>query len=272
MAGLSQSPELRPQALPELRSQTSFVLLNGLSLEVAHYQHPHANNTILLLHEALGSVTYWRDFPDKLARATRANVLLYSRSGQGNSGGPPSPRTLASYAHESGETIPAVLAHFKVARAIVYGHSEGAGLAMMYAASSQLVDALVLESPFLSGMKQSGDHIDSLAANYQGSRLQQSLARYHRNPDAVFHSWIDGIAKLPPDRPTFGNSLQQIACPVLVLQGENDEFGTTPHLEALRALIPALESEVFAHTGHLPHRQSTEAVLNRVGRFLEQHP
>lgn len=262
------------QTGPELRSQTLFVSLNGQRTEVALHQYPGAASTILLLHEALGSVAYWKDFPEKLARAACANVLLYSRAGQGDSDGQPSARNLDCYSVEVRVVIPALLAHFDdpvvTDRLIVYGHSEGAGLAMMYAAGSQRVRALILESPFLSGMKQSGDHIRRMTESYSGSRLQQSLARYHRNPDAVFHSWIDGIAKLPQDRAAFGNSIHEISCPVLVLQGENDEFGTTVHLDAMRAQIPHLESEVFAQTGHLPHRQSTEAVLLRVRRFVEQ--
>lgn len=278
MAGLKTgselyaSAELQPGAeLPVpagLRSQSTFVSLHGQSVEVALHQHPQASDTILLLHEALGSVAYWKDFPEKLAHATGASVLLYSRSGQGNSDGAPSPRNLESYLHEARETIPSLLAHFGVDQPIVYGHSEGAGLAMMYAAGSQRAKAIILESPFLTGLKKSDDHIRTLAESYAGSRLQQSLTRYHRNPDAVFASWIDGIRKLPQGRAVFGDSIHEISCPVLVLQGENDEFGTTPHLEALLAQLPQLQSEVFTATGHLPHRQSTEAVLARVRSFL----
>src|ERR1700683_2604892 len=121
----------------ELQSQRMLVSLLEQTVEVALHQHPAAVDTILLLHEALGSVAYWKDFPEKLARATGTNVLLYSRAGQGDSEGPIAPRNLDSYLPEVNEVTPALLQHFGVEFPLVYGHSEGAGLGMLYASISQ---------------------------------------------------------------------------------------------------------------------------------------
>lgn len=253
---------------PELRSQQIFVPLSGQSLEASLHEYPSASETILLLHEALGSVAYWKDFPQRLAITTRANVLLYSRAGQGNSPGPIAPRSRESYLREVNEVIPALLKQFGVDWPIVYGHSEGAGLAMLYAATSQRAKMLVLESPFVVAQKSSSHHIQKMASSYNGSHLQQRLAQYHQDPDAVFSAWVSGVGRFTDGESPFGDVLSRISCPVLVLQGANDEFGTKRHLDAILAALPNTQHETFADTGHLPHRQQTDAVLERVGRFV----
>lgn len=252
----------------ELQSQRMLVPLLGQSVEVALHQHPSASETILLLHEALGSVAYWKDFPERLALATGANVLLYSRAGQGSSQGPIAPRNRDSYFREINEVTPALLDHFQVDWPVVYGHSEGAGLGMVYAAVSQRAKMLILESPFVIAQESSYRHIQNMASTYSGSHLQQRLAQYHQDPDTVFSSWVSGVGEFTDGESPFGDFIARISCPVLVLQGANDEFGTKRHLDAILAVLPNAQYEVFADTGHLPHRQQTEAVLERVSRFL----
>ena len=254
--------------MSELTPQTMLVPLLGQSIEVAYLRHPAAEQTILLLHEALGSVAYWKDFPEKLALATGANVLLYSRAGHGNSQGPLVERNRDSYLREAQVMIPALLAHFEVERPIVYGHSEGAGLAMLFAATTQQAKVLILESPFVIADETSRRLILNMAATYQGSHLQERLANYHQDADPVFASWIAGVEGLHENESPFREFLGHITCPVLVLQGADDEFGTTRHLDALLAALPHLQHETFAGAGHLPHRQQTEAVIARVSRFL----
>src|ERR1700733_8331933 len=252
----------------ELRSQRLLVPLLGQSVEVALHQHPSASETILLLHEALGSVAYWKDFPERLALATGANVLLYSRAGQGNSQGPVAPRSRESYIREINEVSPALLEHFHVNWPVVYGHSEGAGLAMLYAAVSQRAKMVILESPFVIAQESSYRYIQNMASTYSGSHLQQRLSQYHQDPDTVFSSWVSGVGEFTDGESPFGDFIARISCPVLVLQGANDEFGTKRHLDAILAVLPNTQHTTFVDTGHLPHRQQTDAVIERVSRFL----
>jgi pimeloyl-ACP methyl ester carboxylesterase len=256
----------------ELRSQTMLIELLGRSVEVALHQHPAASETILLLHEALGSVPYWKDFPEKLALATGANVLLYSRAGQGNSEGPIPPRTRESYLREVNDVIPALLEHFHIDWPVVYGHSEGAGLGILYASISQRVRMLILESPFVIAQESSRRHIQSMASAYNGSHLQQRLAQYHQNPDEVFEAWASGVGAFTDGESPFADFLARISCPVLVLQGADDAFGSKRHLDAILAALPHAQHEIFPNTGHLPHREQTEAVIARVSRFLASDP
>ena len=251
-----------------LRSQTMLVTLLGQSVEVAWHHLPSAAETILLLHEALGSVSYWKDFPQKLALAAGVNVLLYSRAGHGNSAGPLAERNRQGYLREAEVVMPALLAHFRVDRPIVYGHSEGANLAILYAATTQQAKALILESPFVIAKESSREWILNMAANYQGSDLQERLAKYHQDADAVFTSWITGAEGLRKDESPLREFIPRIKCPVLLLQGADDEFGITEHRDALLAVLPQLQHQTFAGAGHLPHRQQTDALLERVSRFV----
>ena len=100
--------------------------------------------------------------------------------------------------------------------------------------------------------------------------MQERLALYHRDADAVFHSWIEWATAVPDGNYLPDWLLSNITCPVLVLQGANDHFGTTAHLKALHASIPYLDFELFADTGHLPHRERTDLLLARVAEFLKQ--
>jgi len=263
---------------PTTETQHLHLSLDGKSTEVAYHSVPAAEGTILLLHEALGSVTYWKQFPSKLAAATNYNVIAYSRAGHGDSEGPLAKRTDDYYLHQVNTVIPTLLDHFSVADPVLYGHSEGAGIAMLYAATSNHIRALILESPFVITSNAAGELIHRMAAAYPGSKLQERLAHYHQQPDEVFSSWTQWATTLGKEVFPLKEFLPRITCPVLVLQGDRDEFGTTPQLAALQASIPNLEHESYPDTGHLPHKEQTDRVLHRVSQFLspthlhQQHP
>jgi pimeloyl-ACP methyl ester carboxylesterase len=259
-------------ATETLHSRLLHLPLDGKLTEVAYHSFPSAPGTILMLHEALGSVSYWKAFPNKLAHATGYNVIVYSRAGHGDSEGPVELRTDDYYLQQVQVVIPTLLQHFSVDCPVLYGHSEGAGIALLYAAKSDRVKALLLESPFVIGNQAAGQVIQQMAAAYSGSKLQERLAHYHQNPDEVFHSWVRWAASLGKEIFPLRDFLPDIACPVLVLQGASDEFGITMQLAALQASIADVQHETFADTGHLPHREQTERVLQRVSRFLSSLP
>lgn len=255
-----------------LQCRVTQLPLGGKSIEVAAYTLPSASSTMLLLHEALGSVSYWKDFPQRLALATGANVLLYSRPGHGNSEGPLELRGEEHYLRQIEVVIPGLLRHFSVDCPVLYGHSEGAGIAMLYAAASNPVKALIVESPYVVPEKSAALVVEKMAAEYPGSRLQERLGQYHQHPDAVFQAWVRWASAQPEDISLLQRILPGITCPVLLLQGANDEFGAATHLRAIRRILPDVQNEIFSNTGHLPHREATELLLNRVKRFLAGTP
>jgi pimeloyl-ACP methyl ester carboxylesterase len=251
---------------------SALVAIAGHQLEVefiAAPADPALPETIVLLHEALGSVSHWRDFPQRLAERCQANVLVYSRLGHGNSEGPPHPRTRPYFERQSLVVLPALLQHFAIARPVLFGHSEGAGIALLYAAMQpDRVLALVLESPILQLEPIAAAGMQQAEAAWRDTDFRERLARYHRDPDAVFAAWLTvrnsgGLLQTPLEQ-----HLPPVTCPLLMIQGERDEYGTPRQAEILRPLAPHMEWMQLPEAGHTPHRERPEAVLERVAAFL----
>ena len=245
----------------------------GQQLETRHIVLPRSGGTIVLLHEALGSVSHWRDFPARLAERCEMNVLLYSRLGHGQSEGPPVSRSRRYFEQQSLEVLPALLAEFAIEQPVLLGHSEGAAIALIYAANHpEKTRALVLESPILRTEPASATGMAMAERAWRETDFRERLARHHRDPDAVFDAWLsiresDSLLSLPLEA-----HLPQINCPLLVLQGERDEYATSLQTDALRPLAPHMRLIRFSDIGHTPHREQPEVVLDEIKAFLDQLP
>ena len=268
--------------------------IQGKQLETAMWEMSAPVGTILLLHEALGSVTYWKDFPEHLARVTGHNVIAYSRAGHGDSEGPVDARSVAYYRHQVEVVVPAILDHFNVKRPVLYGHSEGAAIAFIYAAehaaehaavdvadhgTAQVVahgiaapgsvQAVIAECPIFVQEEQTVRTIEFLESSYAGSDMGRKLKRYHRDADAVFQGWMESNrSALFTDFP-LQQYLRKVRSPVLVLQGQWDEFGTELQFQALQQDLPEAQ-HVSLDAGHLLHREQPDLVAAHVRAFLAQ--
>jgi pimeloyl-ACP methyl ester carboxylesterase len=254
-------------------TKTALLNIAGQQLETRHIIVARPRGTIVLLHEALGSVSHWRDFPDWLAERCEMNVLLYSRLGHGQSEGPPAERTRRYFEHQSLEVLPALLAASAIERPVLLGHSEGAAIALIYAANySENVRALVLESPILHAEPASAAGMAMAERAWRETDFRERLARHHRDPDAVFAAWLsirdsDTLLSLPLEA-----HLPPVHGPVLVLQGERDEYATSLQTDALGPLAPQMRLVRLPEIGHTPHREQPELVLGLIRDFLSQLP
>jgi pimeloyl-ACP methyl ester carboxylesterase len=250
-------------------SETTLLTVLGRQLETLHITVQRARGTIVLLHEALGSVSHWRDFPERLAERCEMDVLLYSRLGHGQSEGPPETRSRRYFEKQSLEVLPALLAHFAVGSPVLLGHSEGAAIALIYAAMHpEKVRALVLESPILCAEPASAAGMALAERAWQETDFRERLSRHHRDPDAVFSAWLsiresDSLLTLPLEA-----YLPSVRRPVLVLQGDRDEYATSLQMDALRPLAPQMLLVQLPDTGHTPHRERPEVVLDEITGFL----
>jgi pimeloyl-ACP methyl ester carboxylesterase len=258
---------------PRFMSETSLRIIAGRQLETQHISVADSRGTIVLLHEALGSVSHWRDFPTRLAERCKMNVLLYSRVGHGQSEGPPEPRSRRYFESQSLEVLPALLAEFAIERPVLLGHSEGAAIALIYAANHpEKVRALVLESPILRLEPASAAGMAMAERAWRETDFRARLARHHRDPDAVFAAWLsiresDSLLSLPLEE-----HLPLVRCPLLVLQGEYDEYATSLQTDALRPVAPQMRIVRFSGIGHTPHREQPEIVLHEIEIFLGALP
>jgi pimeloyl-ACP methyl ester carboxylesterase len=257
----------RPVSRPELLN------VAGRRLETRHVAVSHSRGTIVLLHEALGSVSHWRDFPDRLAEHCDVNVLLYSRLGHGQSEGPPDMRSRRYFEQQSLEVLPALLAQFAIERPVLLGHSEGAAIALIYAAMHpEKVGGLVLESPILCTEPAAATGMALAERAWRETDFRERLARHHRDADAVFAAWLSiresgSLLSLPLEA-----HLPPVSCPLLVVQGAHDEYATSLQTDALRPLAPQMRVVRLPDSGHTPHREQPEVVLGEIKGFLRQLP
>lgn len=228
--------------------------------------------TIVFLHEGLGCVEMWRDFPERLAEATACGALVYSRAGHGKSDPVDLPRSVSFMHDEALITLPEVLEALNVRNHILFGHSDGGSIALIHAGSGNAgrVRGLVLEAPHVFVEEFGLESIRAASNNYENGDLKRKLERYHGvNVDCAFRGWNEVWLN-----PEFRNwnieeYLPPVSVPVLVLQGEDDQYGTWRQVEAIEKECSAyVRSVLLPNCGHDPHRDQTERTLDAMIAFL----
>jgi pimeloyl-ACP methyl ester carboxylesterase len=226
--------------------------------------------TLVLLHEGLGCVGLWGDFPEKLAQATGCGVFVYSRAGYGQSSPVMLPRPLTYMHDEAREIVPRLLDAIGFQRGLLIGHSDGASIAAIYAGTHQdhRVGGLVLIAPHFFTEDMGIAAIADARKAYETTDLRQKLARWHKDPDNAFKGWNG--AWLDPDFRQWDitEPLAYIRVPILIVQGEDDQYGTVAQIEAAQrecycpvdvALLPGIK--------HSPQREAPDATLKAISEF-----
>ena len=247
------------------------LLVRDRALEVRWWGKPSTLAPILLLHEGLGSVASWRDFPETLARATHRPVMAYSRFGHGASDAP-EPRHTVTFMHEEAALVPEILDAAAIDRAILFGHSDGGSIALIAGAEhASRVHALILEAPHVFVEEMSIASIERTTHAYRTGNLRERLSRYHHNVDIAFAGWSD--VWLDPEFRSWNleRFLPRITCPTLLIQGEQDQYGTLRQIDAIeRQVRGPVERLVLENCGHAPHRNGHAEVLGAVVDFLRR--
>jgi pimeloyl-ACP methyl ester carboxylesterase len=219
---------------------------------------------LVLLHEGLGSITQWRDFPAQLGRP----ALVYAREGYGTSSPVALPRPL-TYMHDEAARLPAILAAERVIDPVLVGHSDGASIAIIATGSGVVSPrALVLIAPHVFVEDISIESIAKARDAYV--ELRPKLARHHADVDGAFWGW--NRAWLDPGFRAWNIEafLPAIRVPVLVVQGDADEYGTLAQVDAIERAIPHAERLMVPAAGHAPFRESSvvSEIAVRIGRML----
>ena len=244
----------------------------GKNIEAAwHGPQPERAATLVLLHEGLGSVAMWKEFPQNLAERTGYGVLVYSRSGYGNSDPVELPRPLTYMHDEACEILPAVLDQAGVRKAILVGHSDGASIATIYAGSRQdfRVRGLVLIAPHFFVEDVSVHSIAAVKDAYETGDLRARLGKYHRDVDVAFRGW--NRAWLDPDFRNWriDEYLAYLRVPILSVQGEDDEYGTKAQIAVVQQeTYCPVEVRMLPGAGHSPHVDQPEETLAAIGEFV----
>jgi pimeloyl-ACP methyl ester carboxylesterase len=250
----------------------NFVQAGGHRLEVERIDSAGAGRpTLVLLHEGLGSVAMWRDFPGRLAHATNCNAIVYSRYGYGKSDPVTAPHAVTYMHDEALITLPQLLDRLGIARPILVGHSDGASIALIHAgANVRPVLGVVAMAPHVMVEDISVTSIEAARTAYETTDLRQRLARYHADVDSAFRGW-NRIWLDPAFRAwNIESYLPGIACPVLAIQGEDDEYGTMEQVLRIGRVVRDADVLELSDCRHSPHRDQPEAVLAAITRFVDR--
>jgi pimeloyl-ACP methyl ester carboxylesterase len=222
---------------------------------------------LLFLHEGLGSVGLWRGFPERIGTATGRRAVAYSRLGHGWSDAPLAPRTPRFMHEEAATVVPALRARLGLDRPVLIGHSDGASIALLHAATAD-VRALVVLAPHVFVEELGLREIAIARDRYEHGDLRSRMARHHRDPDAAFRNWndvwLDPAFRSWDLRP----ELPAISCPILAVQGTADPYGSTAHVEAIRDSATGPVELLLLDGGHTPHLEHPDEVTAALTRFL----
>jgi len=250
------------------------VIVDGKRLETFWIGHERSDQPVIVMsHEGLGSIALWKDFPQQLAARTGSAVLVYSRYGHGNSDKLMEKRPV-DFMHREGEVVlPELLGKLAIGRPILLGHSDGGSISIIFAGRyPDRPRALILEAPHVFVEDLSIASITQAKLNFETTDLRQKLSRHHAQVDATFWGWND--IWLDPNFRSWNieEYLATIRCPVLCIQGEDDEYGTRAQVDAIAAQAPQTEVMMLPDCKHSPHRDQPEKTLDRIAEFIARVP
>ena len=250
--------------------------IGGVQLEVQRIAGDVARAPMVFLHEGLGSVAMWRDWPATLCRATGRPGIVYSRRGYGGSDAVPDVRGAGrlkpDYMHrEALEVLPALLDKLELAHPILVGHSDGGTIALIHAAHLEAL-ACVVMAPHVIVEDVSVSAIEQARVAYEKGDLRQRLARFHADVDCAFWQWNDVWLSEAFREFDIRVDCRRIVSPVLALQGANDPYGTLRQVDEIAPIKGRFVRTLLPDCGHSPHRDRPEETCHLITEFLQPLP
>jgi len=230
---------------------------------------PTASNVVVFLHEGLGSISMWRDFPRTFCARHGLAGFVFSRYGYGRSTPKPAGERwgVDFMAEQANDVLPALFADVGIERPWLFGHSDGATIALLHAARHPVAGVIAV-APHLFVEDVSIASIEKAREAFESGDLRRGLAKHHDDPDSAFRGWND--AWLAPAFRDWNieRDIATIACPVLAVQGEDDEYGTLEQIRAVARRVPQTELFVIPACGHSPQRDQPELLIRKAGAFI----
>lgn len=250
---------------------SAFVSVRGRRLEYRRVAAAADGPALVFLHEGLGSISQWRDFPERIATASGLPAIVYARYGHGQSDVLQQPHDVDFMHHEALESLPELLRALGIERPILIGHSDGASIALIYAGSAYPVRALVAMAPHVFVEDISIEGIVAAKQAFETTDLPQKLARHHRDVGKTFYGWND--VRLAPAFRSWNIEafLPAVQCPLLAIQGYGDEYGTMAQVDAIaRQAGGPVEVLKLEDCGHSPQKDQPEIVAEAIAEFVRR--
>nr|WP_275975864.1 alpha/beta fold hydrolase [Geothrix terrae] len=246
----------------------------GLRLEIRDFPAAaEGRPTLLLLHEGLGCAALWRDFPRKLAEATGCRVVAGSRAGYGSSDPYPEPRTPRYLHREAEEALPAFLAALDIEHPVLIGHSDGGSIALIFASAfpdAPLGVAVLAPHEFVEEETLAG--LRAARKAWATTHWPRRLTHYHADAPRVFREWNDTWLSPAFRDWSIEACLRDIRCPVLAIQGEDDEYATLRQIDVIAEQVKGTRLLKLPRCGHAPHQDQEAQVLAALADFVGQLP
>lgn len=248
------------------------LFIDGVRLRCSRTIRGENLPTIIFLHESFGCIRHWRTFPDKLGEATGYNTFVYDRQGYGQS----DPFTITSrtggYLEIEAEVLNKIIVEQGLDHVILFGHSDGGTIALIEAAIyPQRIMGVITEGAHTFVEEITLEGIRQAVKLYRDSDLKRKLAYYHaEKTEMVFRLWAETWLNEEYHHWNILDLLKKITCPVLIIQGEHDEYGSIRQVESIENNTSGRSFRLMPNAGHTPHREREKQVIERVNRFLKE--
>ena len=251
--------------------QKHSILLEDIAIK--RFQNYSGRPTIIFLHESLGCIELWRDFPQKLGEITNCNVLVYDRLGYGKSNPFYNPQRDNFYVEKEADILNELLDKWEIDNAILFGHSDGGSIALITAAKYPTkISGIITEGAHVFVEEVSLNGIREAIHSYQTTDLKTKLEKYHGNKtEEMFWAWAKTWTTQEFRTWNIENFLPSINCSALIIQGEDDEYGTLEQVESIvRQINGKSEKMIIPNVKHTPHKEIPELILNKSVEFIKQ--
>ncbi|MDI5899049.1 alpha/beta fold hydrolase [Flavobacterium yafengii] len=241
------------------------------NIYVEYYHTFDGCPTIIFLHDSLGCVTLWRDFPKKLSEATKCNVLVYDRLGYGKSDAMPTHKRPVNYLELEADFLGKLLIQLHVKDAILFGHSDGGSIALITAAKyPDRIKAIICEAAHIFVEEVTLRGIYEAMDSYKKTNLAERLAKYHGDKvECIFKAWTETWTSADYKVWNIEYLLKEITCPLLFIQGEADEYGTLNQVNrTINRVRGKTEKLVIPNIGHTPHKEAPETTFEAAKDFI----
>ncbi|WDF64348.1 alpha/beta fold hydrolase [Flavobacterium sp. KACC 22763] len=248
--------------------------INGNNLYAEHFYGFENRPTIVFLHDSLGCVELWRDFPKQIAEVSQCNILIYDRLGYGKSDPMPTYVRPLNYLELEADILNTILEKLKIENAILFGHSDGGSIALIAASKyPQRIKMVICEAAHIFAEEITLNGIREAVIAYQNTNLPERLQKYHGNKtETIFKAWTETWLSADFRNWNIENLLHEIKSPLLFIQGEKDEYGTLDQVrKTINAVSGKTEKYIIPNVGHTPHKEAPKTVLDKIAAFMAEN-
>lgn len=242
-------------------------------IRLHHLQNFSNRPTIIFLHDSLGSIELWKEFPQKLGELTNCNILIYDRQGHGKSDAFSSNNRENDYMEKEADVLNEIVNHLKLKKVVLFGHSDGGSIALIFAASfPNKVIGLISESAHIFVEEVTLKGIRNAVKSFHTTDLKTKLEKYHaEKTDSLFWMWAETWLSDSFNSWNIENILPSMTCPVLIIQGEDDEYGTMKQVEGIEKNVSAYSRRlILPNVKHTPHKEAKDQVLKCSTEFINR--